>query len=101
MEVFELSITKPFHDLYSFDSRTVRCIGGIKYLVVVISQLPMKRILMDVVVADIPQKLECYYLDLIPCKWEEHYRWIVLMPQLICLELKLDNFIERYIWHIL
>ena len=56
MEVVELSITKPFHDLYSFDSRTVRCIGGIKYLVVVISQLPMKRILMDVVVANIPLK---------------------------------------------
>ena len=32
-----LSITKPYHDLFSFESRKVKCLGLIKYLVVNLS----------------------------------------------------------------
>ena len=56
MEALGLSITKPYHDLFAFDSRVVKCLGVIKYLVVNLAQLPMKSVIMDVVVADISLK---------------------------------------------
>ncbi len=56
MDELGLDITKPFHELYSFDSRKVRCLGVIKDLVVNLTQLPMKSVIMDIVVADIPPK---------------------------------------------
>jgi ribonuclease HI len=56
MEKLGLEITRPYGDLYSFDSRKVKCIGMIKDLVVNLAQIPAKSILMDVVVADIPPK---------------------------------------------
>ena len=56
MEALGLSVTKPYHDLYGFVSREVKCIGVIKYLVVNLTQVPMKRVLMDIVVADISPK---------------------------------------------
>jgi hypothetical protein len=56
MEKLSLEITRPYRDLYSFDSRKVRCMGMIKYLVVNLAQLLVKSILMDVVVVDIPAK---------------------------------------------
>jgi hypothetical protein len=56
MDKLGLEITRPYGDLYSFDSRKVKCIGMIKDLVVGLAQIPVKRILMDVVVADIPPK---------------------------------------------
>jgi len=56
MDKFGLDITRQYHDLYSFDSSRVRCIGLIKDLVVSLDQLPMKNVLMDVVVADIPPR---------------------------------------------
>jgi hypothetical protein len=49
-----LEITRPYQDLYSFDSRKVKCEGMIKYLVFTLSQLPAKSIMMDVVVVDVP-----------------------------------------------
>ena len=51
-----LEITKMYHDLYSFDSRKVKCLGVIKYLVVTLFQFPMKSVVMDIVVADVPPK---------------------------------------------
>ena len=51
-----LDITKPYHDLYSFDSKRVKCMGLIKDLVVNLTQLPMESVVMDVVVVDIPSK---------------------------------------------
>ena len=39
MDELGLSITKPYHDLFSFD-RKVKCLGLIKDLVVNLSQLP-------------------------------------------------------------
>ena len=53
MEALGLSITKPYHDLYAFDSRAVKCLGVIKYMVVSLSQLPMKSVIMDVVTTTI------------------------------------------------
>jgi ribonuclease HI len=56
MDELGLDITKPYQDLYSFDSKKVKCLGVIKDLVVTLSQLPMKSVVMDVVVVDIPPK---------------------------------------------
>jgi hypothetical protein len=58
MEKIGLEITRPYGDLYSFDSRKVKCIGMIKDLVVGLAQIPAKSILMDVVVPDIPPKYD-------------------------------------------
>ena len=54
MDELGLNITKPYHDIFSFDSRKVKCLGLIKHLVINLSQLPSKSIVMDVVVVDIP-----------------------------------------------
>ena len=54
MDELGLNITKPYHDLFSFDSRKVKCLGLIKDLVINLSQLPSKSIVMDTVVAGIP-----------------------------------------------
>ena len=56
MDELGLSITKPYHDLFSFDSRKVKCLGLIKDLIVNLTQLPSKGIMMDIVVANIPPK---------------------------------------------
>jgi hypothetical protein len=64
MEELGIEVTQAYHDLYSFDSRKVQCLGVIKYLVVTLFQLPMKSVVMDIVVADVPPSLVCYYQDL-------------------------------------
>ena len=56
MEELGLDITRPYHDLFSFDSRKVECLGLIKDLAITLTQLPMKSMMMDIVVADIPPK---------------------------------------------
>jgi len=56
MEELGLDITRPYHDLFSFDSRKVKCLGLIKDLAITLTQLPMKSMLMDIVVADVPPK---------------------------------------------
>jgi ribonuclease HI len=56
MDKLGLQITIPYGDLYSFDSRRVKCMGMIKDLVVTLVQVPVKSILMDVVIADILPK---------------------------------------------
>jgi hypothetical protein len=66
MEHLGLKITRPYHDLYSFDSRKVRCEGMIKDLVVTLAQLPVKSIMMDVVVDDVPTN----YGMLLSRSWE-------------------------------
>jgi hypothetical protein len=58
MDELGLEVTKPYHDHFSFDSRKVRCLGLIKDLVINLAQLPMRSMVMDVVVADIPPKFE-------------------------------------------
>jgi hypothetical protein len=56
IEKLGLEITKPYQDLYSFDSRNVKCLGMIKDLVVNLAQIPIKSILMDIVIFDTPAK---------------------------------------------
>jgi hypothetical protein len=56
MDRLGLKITRPYGDLYSFDSRRVKCMVMIKYLVVTLAQVPIKSVLMDVVIVDIPPK---------------------------------------------
>lgn len=58
MEKLDLDITRPYKDLFSFDSSQVRCLGPIKDLCVSLVQYPTKTILMDVVVANIPPKYD-------------------------------------------
>ena len=70
MEALGLSITKPYHDLYAFDSRAVKCLGVIKDMVVSLAQLPMKSVIMDVVVADITPKFGL----LLSRSWENKVR---------------------------
>ena len=43
MECLGLGITRPYKDLYSFDSREVKCLGLIKDLVVSLHQIPDTR----------------------------------------------------------
>ena len=40
MDELGINITKPYHDLFSFDSKKVKCLGLIKDLVVNLSKLP-------------------------------------------------------------
>jgi hypothetical protein len=56
MEELGLDITRPYHDIFSFDSKKVKCLGVMKDVVVTISQLPMKSMVLDVIVVDIPPK---------------------------------------------
>jgi len=56
MEKLNLDITRPYKDLFSFDSSQVKCLGLIKDLCVTLIQYPAKSILMDIVVYDIPPK---------------------------------------------
>ena len=65
-----LDITRPYHDLYSFDLGRVKCLNLIKDLVVSLEQIPAKNVLMDVVVADIPPR----YGMLLSRSWGEKLR---------------------------
>jgi hypothetical protein len=56
MEELGLEITKPYQDFYSFDSKKVKCLGLIKDHMVSLGKLPMKIVVMNIVVADIPPK---------------------------------------------
>ena len=56
MDALGLDITRQYKDLFSFDSRKVKCIGLIKDLVVSFHQIPEKSIVIDIVVADVPLK---------------------------------------------
>jgi hypothetical protein len=51
-------VIKDYHDLYSFDLRWVQFLGVIKDFVVSLFQLPMKIVVMDIVVSDVPPKLD-------------------------------------------
>ena len=54
MEEIGMEITKHYQYLYSFDSKKVKCLRLIKDMVVSLAQLPMKSVVMDIVVVDIP-----------------------------------------------
>jgi len=56
MEKLGLEVTRPYRDWYSFDSRKVKFLDMIKDLVFNFAHIPVKSILMDVVVVDVPAK---------------------------------------------
>jgi hypothetical protein len=56
MEKLGLDITRPYRDLYSFDLSKVKCISLIKDLCITLAQIPVKIMVMDIFVADIPPK---------------------------------------------
>jgi hypothetical protein len=56
MDQLGLDVTRPYKDLFSFDSRKVKCLGMIKDMVVSLAQIPEKNTVIDVVVVDIPPK---------------------------------------------
>jgi ribonuclease HI len=56
MDELGLEVTKTYHDLYSFDSKKVKCLRVIKDLVVSLFQFLMKSVVMDIVVVDVPPK---------------------------------------------
>ena len=61
MDELGLDITNPYLDLYLFDFRKFNCLGRIKDMVVTLSQLPMKSVLLDVIVVDIPPKFGMFF----------------------------------------
>jgi hypothetical protein len=56
MDQLGLDITRPYKDLFSFDSRKVKCLSLIKDLVVSLEKILEKNMVMDVVVSNIPPK---------------------------------------------
>ena len=56
MEKLGLEATRPYKDLHSFNSSKVKCIGLIKDLCITLPQIPVKSLVMDIVMADIPPK---------------------------------------------
>ena len=56
VESLGLETTRPYKDLYSFDSRKVKCLGLIKDMVVTLTKMQSKTVVMDVIVANIPTK---------------------------------------------
>ena len=58
MEQLGLQITRPYKDLYSFESKRVMCLGMIKDLFVNLAQIMVKSVVMDIVVADIPPRFD-------------------------------------------
>jgi hypothetical protein len=58
MEELGLGIIKAYHDLCFFYSKKIKCLGVIKDLVVSLSQIRVKSLVLDIVVADI-----CYLLN--------------------------------------
>ena len=56
MDELGLEITNKYHEIYTFDSKKFKCLGVIKDLVVSLTQLPMKSLVIDIMVADIPSR---------------------------------------------
>ena len=56
IECLGLDITRPYKDLYSFDSKEVKCLGLIKDMMVSLHQILEKNLIMDMVMADVPLK---------------------------------------------
>ena len=54
MDQLGLDVTRPYKDIFSFDSNKVKFLVLIKDLVISLSQILAKTLVMDVVVADIP-----------------------------------------------
>ena len=75
MDNLGLDITRPYKDLYSFDSREVKCLRLIKDLVVALHRIPKKSLVMDMVVANVPPKFGM----LLSRSWEEKLKGMLQM----------------------
>ena len=53
MKQLNLQVTKPYRDMYSFDSNKVKCLQVIKDMVVSLAQIPARSLVMDVVVRNV------------------------------------------------
>jgi hypothetical protein len=101
MDELGLEITNAYNNLYSFNSRKVQCLGVIKDLVVTLFQLPMKSVVMDIVVADVPPNfgilLSISWIKnlLEPCRWTSH------MILFLCLGGNIEDCTEKLSWPIL
>ena len=84
MECPGRDITRPYKDLYSFDSMEVKFLGLINDLVVFLHQIPEKNPVMDVVVADVPPKFGMMLSRSWP-SYRGHYRWIYPKPRSLSL----------------
>jgi len=56
MDQLQLEVTRTYHDLYTFDCKKVPCLGIIKDLVVTLAQILVKRVVLEIVVTDMPPK---------------------------------------------
>lgn len=56
VERLGLDITRPYKEIYSFDSIKVKCLGMIKDLAVSLTQIPSKSMVMDIDLTEIPPK---------------------------------------------
>jgi hypothetical protein len=56
MDQLGLEITRPYKDLFSFDSRKVKCLSMIKDMVVSLAQILAKNMVMSIGVINIPPK---------------------------------------------
>ena len=54
MDQLGLDMTRPYKDIFSFDSNKFKCLGLIKDLVISLAQIPAKTLVVDLVVDDIP-----------------------------------------------
>ena len=76
MERLGLEITRPYKDFYSFDSSEVKFLGLIKDLYVNLAQIPAKCVVMDIVVADVPLSMACFFRDHGELSYKEQCKWI-------------------------
>lgn len=56
MDQLQLQVTRSYHDIYTFYSKKVPCLGLIKDIVVNLAQIPVKSIVLDIVVTNIRAK---------------------------------------------
>ena len=68
VEILGLKITRPYKDLYSFDSKRLKCLGLIKDMVVSLNKLPSEIVVMDVGVVDIPPKFGIFIVKVLDLK---------------------------------
>ena len=73
MEQLGLQITGPYKVLYSFESKRLKCLGMIKYLVVNLSHIPTKSLVMDIVLAYIPASFDM----LLSQSWGSKIGWSI------------------------
>ena len=88
MDQLKLNITKSYHDLYTFDSKRVPYLGLTKDLVVTLAQIPVKSVVLDIFVTDIPPKFEMLLSRSCCAKLGGLYRWICHMLLFLFMEEK-------------